>query len=333
VFEVNGQDKFHAHRLILQACAPTLAEYCDGAEEMTPVPIAGVKPDIFRHVLYYVYGGAVPKNVLSKSCKAIIEAADRFGLGNLKVEAEGWYVESTSINSNNFVENLYFSDTMKCALLKEKVMDFLVQNEMEALSKLSQKDVPQSESMLTDFLTASARKKHKGNAHEHEFKTMSINAMRRELDQRGFGVDGTREMLISALELCHHSDGAVVEGAGLLEINGHYMKARDKWDDAPKYIKHAQYNGEDVQFTLFRCQLTDSSRRWYLSIVPASALHPGTNRDIDFYCTLPSFDIHERTPPRDDWMLVPNSRATMPPPEVHINAVDQPQTQSLIIID
>ena len=225
IFEINYKDghekQFYAHRLILQACAPSLFEFCDGAgQDMTSVRITGVKPEIFHHLLYYVYGGTIPDKVFSESAKDIIDAADRLGIGNLKVEAEGWYVKSTPITLDNFVENLYFSDTKKCALLKERVMDFLVQNEAEALEKLStQQDTPQSESMLTDFLTASARKKRRMDPNDYNF--MSIDAMRRKLDAKGVGVDGTREMLICALKKCYGDYEAVVEGAGVSEINGH----------------------------------------------------------------------------------------------------------------
>jgi len=227
IFEFNGNDghekNFYAHRLILQACAPSLFEFCDGAgQDMTSVRITGVKPEIFHHLLYYVYGGTIPDNVFSESAKDIIDAADRLGIGNLKVEAEGWYVKSTPITLDNFVENLYFSDTKKCALLKERVMDFLVQNEAEALEKLStQQDTPQSESMLTDFLTASARKKRRMDPNDYNF--MSIDAMRRKLDAKGVGVDGTREMLICALKKCY--GGTLEDLFSVLEPQ--YCKSED----------------------------------------------------------------------------------------------------------
>jgi len=127
--------------------------------EMTSVPITCVEPEIFRHLLYYVYGGTLPDKVFSERSKDIIEAVDSFGIGNLKVEAEGWYVKSIAIKLDNFEEKFYFADTKKCALLKEKVMDFLLQNETDALDKLSKGDVPQSESMCADFLAALERKR------------------------------------------------------------------------------------------------------------------------------------------------------------------------------
>ncbi|KAL7526511.1 hypothetical protein ACHAXR_001524, partial [Thalassiosira sp. AJA248-18] len=86
--------KFHAHRLILKQCAPMLAELLCGSE-VTSASIPDVKPEIFRQVLYYVYGGKVAEEDLMTNVKAIIEAANRFGVVNLKLEAEASYVKST----------------------------------------------------------------------------------------------------------------------------------------------------------------------------------------------------------------------------------------------
>ena len=74
VFEVGGEQQtkgskhkraktsttnFHAHRPILQKCAPTLYEMCGRSGEggTTAVSITDVKPEIFKHMIYYAYGG------------------------------------------------------------------------------------------------------------------------------------------------------------------------------------------------------------------------------------------------------------------------------------
>jgi hypothetical protein len=108
--------------------APSLAEYCDGVsassdvnDALLVVPVSNVRHAVFHHLLYYVYGGIIAAEVLKELSRDIIEVADRFGLGHLKVLAEGYYVESTTINVGNFFEIYHFSDTKKCALLKETV--------------------------------------------------------------------------------------------------------------------------------------------------------------------------------------------------------------------
>ena len=92
-------------------------------------------------------------------------------------------------------------------------MDFLVENNNGALKKLSnQEEIPQSQSMLTDILTATERKqKRKRDENEDRnddtaddpdyfLNTMSVNLMRKTLDGRGLSVDGTRDMLIGSMK-------------------------------------------------------------------------------------------------------------------------------------
>ena len=70
IFEVEDGDvsptlhaTFHGHRFILEQCAPDLVALCGSGIGLTSVPITGVKPEIFRHLLYYVYGGKWPRKI------------------------------------------------------------------------------------------------------------------------------------------------------------------------------------------------------------------------------------------------------------------------------
>ncbi|KAL7554446.1 hypothetical protein ACHAWF_017892 [Thalassiosira exigua] len=108
----------------------------------------------------------------------------------------------------------------------------------------------------------------------------------------------------------------VVEGCGVSEINGIYKRS-GHYDDVPKYSRTTRYNGRDEEFSLFRCKLTDNTRRWYISIVPLGS-HPGTTKDIDFYAAVPNANGTDgQGPPRDNWMCIPNSDGAMPPPVVY----------------
>lgn len=90
-FVVNGEvgdggqaEKLHAHKLILHGCAPTLAEYCDSCKESNgDIPIKDVKPEIFRHLLHFVYGGTISCDILKANAKELIDASDRFGVGEI----------------------------------------------------------------------------------------------------------------------------------------------------------------------------------------------------------------------------------------------------------
>mmetsp|Transcript_32541 Transcript_32541/g.66280 ORF Transcript_32541/g.66280 Transcript_32541/m.66280 type:complete len:2909 (-) Transcript_32541:130-8856(-) len=109
-----------------------------------------------------------------------------------------------------------------------------------------------------------------------------------------------------------------VEGAGLREINGTYARIGQN-DNVSKFMRTSRYNGRSVDFMLFRCKLTDGTRRWYISIVPENA-HPGTTQDIDFYAVGPSQQhsvLDPNIPPRDGWMAIPSNGGGGPAPQVY----------------
>jgi len=193
--------KFHAHRLILSHCAPDLAALCGTGSGLASVPVTGVKPNIFRSVLFYVYGGKVKEEDLESHAKEIICAADRFGVVNLKLEAEASYVESTAFSVDNVMENLLYADATNCALLKEAVMDFIVENRAEVLKKVSLKDAPGG--LLADLLAATTRKfsQETGTADsDDDFNAMDISKLRKKAHEKGLEMDGSREVLIATLE-------------------------------------------------------------------------------------------------------------------------------------
>jgi hypothetical protein len=263
VFDVDepggGIQRFYAHRLILRMSAPSLAEYCDGvasssavADALLVVPVSNVRHTVFHHLLYYVYGGIVAAEVFKELSRDIIEVADRFGLGRLKVLAEGYYVESTTINVGNFFEIYHFSDTKKCALLKEMVMNFILDNVTQVLHLFHGVDGSQSESMNTDLLTASAKSR---TGLDGLFKTMSVVNFRKKLDERGLDVDGTHEMLVDSLE--HSYPCFIVEGAGSACVNGRYIAADELYG---KMVYKTISKDEGVYVLLLRTQTVGVSR-------------------------------------------------------------------------
>ena len=84
----------------------------------------------------------------------------------------------------------------------------------------------------------------------------------------------------------------VVKGAGMSEVNGVYTSS-ERFDRVPKYTKTGLYKNQQTEFTLFRCILSDQSRRWYISIIPPNQ-KPGTNKDIDFYYARATGSFDER---------------------------------------
>jgi hypothetical protein len=80
---------FHAHKFILRKCSSVFTDLLGSGEEGTaPIQIADVSPDIFRLLLFYIYGGSISDDDMREHRKEIIHAADRFGVPTLKLEAE-----------------------------------------------------------------------------------------------------------------------------------------------------------------------------------------------------------------------------------------------------
>ena len=191
---------FYVHRNILKKCAPTLYEMCGVVDrgEITTVSITDVSPEIFKHMIYYTYGGKLSKEDLEDNAKDIIDACDKYGVVHLKLEAEAAYVESTTITINNMMDNLLFADSKNLALLKEAVMDYIVANKGDIIGKVSFDNVPGG--TVTDVLTAVARGEESGEGDSTDYNRMRVGTLRKMLDEKGLDVDGSREAMIALLK-------------------------------------------------------------------------------------------------------------------------------------
>ena len=194
---------FYAHRLVLKYGAPLLAELCKpsaGGGSVTTVSITDIEPGIFRHMLYYVYGGKLSEEELKINAKDLIDACDKYGVVGLKLEAEACCVTSTTITVENMMDNLLYADSKNCALLKEAVIDFVVENGEDVLKKVSLENVPGG--VFADLLTAMTREKKKAanTTVEEDLSMMRVSELRMKLDEKGLDVDGSREAMITALQ-------------------------------------------------------------------------------------------------------------------------------------
>jgi hypothetical protein len=221
VFEVEGDNNnsemmeetaitsFPAHRFVLESCPNALSDLCEAGGGMTGVitiQISGVSQDIFRHVLWYLYGGKVEHDDMKSHAKEILDAADRFGVTNLKLEAEASFVSSTTIALDNVMELLLYAHSKNCALLKEAAIDFIVSNRDEVLKKVPLNNVPPG--LYSDFIVATSRGVEQ-NIYQslnlalpervEDITIMSISELRWKAHMKGLDVDGSREMLIAAL--------------------------------------------------------------------------------------------------------------------------------------
>jgi len=123
---------------------------------------------------------------------------DKFGVSNLKLEAEAIFVDNTKISMDNMLELLLYADSMNCALLKEAVLDFIVENGLAVLDKVAMSEIPQG--LFGDLLTAMTREKENKKASSADKLTiMTVSELRKRLDDLGLEVDGSRESLIATL--------------------------------------------------------------------------------------------------------------------------------------
>ncbi|EJK70105.1 hypothetical protein THAOC_08564 [Thalassiosira oceanica] len=189
---------FHAFHSILSLNAPSLADMCRPGDEAA-VPINGVDPEVFKMLLYFCYGGKVSEDELAANAKAIINAADRFGIVNLKLQAEAVLTEQTEITIDNMLDNLLYANSKNLALFQEKIMDFVAENGDKIVGNVSFDDVPSS--LMSDLLTAFAQGKQSTctSAQGNDLKLMRVGELRKQLHDKGLCIDGSRETMIALL--------------------------------------------------------------------------------------------------------------------------------------
>ena len=206
VFEVVGDDAlpvtFSAHRVIVSSCSSILADLCESHGGGT-IQITGVSPDVFRLLLSYIYSMKISNDDMKTHAKEIIDVADRFGFTSLKLEGEACFVEGTIITVENVMDHLLYAESKNLALLKEASVDYIVANKADAFNKLNTNDLILPGSLIKDLLVALIRnEKEDGTVGgiESELAFMRISELRKKAYKKGLDVDGSREMLIVAIE-------------------------------------------------------------------------------------------------------------------------------------
>ncbi len=105
-----------------------------------------------------------------------------------------------------------------------------------------------------------------------------------------------------------------VEGAGIPSINGVYERD-DELHGTPRYTKYGEHKGEKVSYVLFKCNVSNNTKHWYISIIPENG-HPGTNTDIDFYSAPVVTDASDEFPPTTGWSKANEGKE--PPPTLKL---------------
>jgi len=240
----------HAHKLILKMNAPELFLLCEDADDATPpVPITGISLEVFRIILYYAYGGTFPKREPIKSSNPdkepilklgleIIDAADRYGLIELKLLVETYLVAYRVMRKHNVADMLLFADAKNCALLKEYAFAYAISRSRDVINSELSAKLKESNSLLQELFVAAAEfpeqqrrvittgggsgsSSHGGSGSNNYYNnggnneddddddddlvfrrsSLCVNELRIQLHENDLDVDGSKEMLISRLEM------------------------------------------------------------------------------------------------------------------------------------
>ncbi|KAL7553933.1 hypothetical protein ACHAWF_017290 [Thalassiosira exigua] len=153
-----GDSMIHAHKLILRMNAPILFKFCEKHADEGPIVIRRTSAKVFRIVLHYIYGGdTFDQNSLKIMGKEIIEAANLYGVIDLKIAAEIALGESLVINMFNVVDWLLFSHEKQCDLLKEYATTFFVARATDLLSLESSENLWGAPDLMDELMVALAR--------------------------------------------------------------------------------------------------------------------------------------------------------------------------------
>ena len=130
--------------------------------------------------------------------KALISAADRFGIIGLVLAVEAVLVESLVIRRNTVAGWLVFADSMACPLLKEQATAYFAIRSEDILNCESSKILKESPKLLTELMIEISRSPDDNRFGDE--RNMLVDKMRKRLHERGLDVDGSKEMLISRLQ-------------------------------------------------------------------------------------------------------------------------------------
>jgi hypothetical protein len=108
---------------------------------------------------------------------------------------------------------ILLGDSQNCALLKEAAIEFFAENAKSVKASPGWAKLRESADLLDELMEVLVNNNKKrstpADADEmKDYKHMCISSLRQMLDEKGFDVDGSREMLINRLEERENDDGS-----------------------------------------------------------------------------------------------------------------------------
>eukprot|EP00956_Cyclotella_meneghiniana_P011027 scaffold15443_cov50-Cyclotella_meneghiniana.AAC.6 len=184
-FKVGGEI-FNVHSLIVHSNAPSIL-----ANQLNQ-NIQGILPEVFRHILRFVYTEFCPcTSEVLKYGKELIDAANRYELVELKVDVENVLLSERIMKRENVSDWILFADAQCCPLLKEYAISYFLLDPKRILKSEHSKRLRESGEVLSEIMMLMA----------DEEGGMTVTELRKELGKRDLDVDGSKETLAARLEI------------------------------------------------------------------------------------------------------------------------------------
>ena len=189
-----------AHRQILAARSPVLSSLCADAD--ADIEISEVSPAVFKEVLRFTYCDELSSpDVLSTAdnTRALLKAADRFGVTRLKQLAE-IELATRHLSVESAADLLLLADAHSCPQLKESATELFVSKAPEVMATAGWARLSASASLLAELMAEgfSPNKRPRdddGEGAADRLKWMRVSELRKELADADLDTDGARAYL------------------------------------------------------------------------------------------------------------------------------------------
>ena len=194
------EERMRAHHQILLAHSPVLSSLCADAD--ADIEISEVSPAVFKEVLRFTYCDELSSpDVLSTAdgARAVLKAADRFGVTRLKQLAE-IELATRHLSVESAADLLLLADAHSCPQLKESATELFVSKAPEVMATAGWARLSKSADLLAELMAEgfSPNKRPRdddGEGAADRVKRMRVAELRKELADGGLDTDGARAQL------------------------------------------------------------------------------------------------------------------------------------------
>ena len=194
-----GEERVRAHRLILLAQSPVLSSLCADAD--ADIEISEVSPAVFKEVLRFTYCDELSSpDVLSTAdaARAVLKAADRFGVTRLKQLAE-IELATRHLSVESAADLLLLADAHSCPQLKESATELFVAKAPEVMATAGWARLSKSADLLAELMgeafSPNKRPRDDDGEGADRVKRMRVSELRKELADADLDTDGARAHL------------------------------------------------------------------------------------------------------------------------------------------